>query len=78
MTPHSNFEYRMQKRMFNLLVVQSSPEWSSYIQEYDLRLSDELKPPDPYDMTISVRQWKWRMRQYVQALKAHVENDGMC
>ena len=70
MAPTFDAERRRRKRIFSLLVVQSTPEFTFYIQEYDLGAAPELAPPDPYDLTnISVRRWKWLLLQYRNELK---------
>ena len=70
---------RRRKRIFSLLVVQSTPEFTFYIQEFDLGAAPELAPPDPYDLTnISVRRWKWLMQQYHKALKRFASEQDAC
>ena len=60
---------RMRKRMFSLLVVQSTPAFTRYTQEVDFGAAPELMPPDPYDLDISVRRWKWLLSRYDKGLK---------
>ena len=70
MVLHFDADRRRQKRIFNIFVVQSTPSFRVYIQEYDFGAAPELTPPDPYDLAnISVRRWKWLMMQYDHALK---------
>ena len=69
MTPSFDVEQRMRKRIFNLLVVQSTPAFRLYMQECEFGAAPELVPPDPWDLNISVRRWKWLMREYDQAVK---------
>ena len=72
MTSLFDAEQRRRKRMFNLLVVQSTPAFRLYMQECDFGLAPDLDPPDPWDVNISVRRWNWPMRQYDQAVKQFV------
>ena len=69
MAPSFDVEQRMRKRIFNLLVVQSTPAFRLYMQECEFGAAPELVPPDPWDLNISVRRWKWLMREYDQAVK---------
>ena len=70
MAPSFDADGRRRKRIFSLLVLQSTPEFRFYIQEYDFGAAPELIPPDPYDLAnISVRRWKWLLLQYHNALK---------
>ena len=70
MAPSFDADGRRRKRIFSLLVVQSTPAFRFYIQDYDFGVAPELIPPDPYDLAnISVRRWKWLMREYDQAVK---------
>ena len=70
MAPSFDVDRRRQKRIFSLLVVQSTPSFRFYIQAYDFGAVPELTPPDPYDLAnISVRRWKWLLRHYDKALK---------
>ena len=70
MAPSFDADRRRQKRIFSLLVVQSTPSFRFYIQAYDFGAAPELTPPDPYDLAnTSVRRWKWLLRHYDKALK---------
>ena len=69
-------ERRRRKRIFNILIVQSTPAFMLYKQDCDFGAAPDLEPPDPWDLNISVRHWKWRMRQYDQAVKHHVAQRG--
>ena len=64
-----DLERRRQKRIFSLLVVQSTPAFRRYTQECDFGVAPDLDAPDPWDLNISVRRWNWLMRQYDQAVK---------
>jgi hypothetical protein len=72
MTSLFDAEQRRRKRMFNLLVVQSTPAFRLYMLEYEFGAAPEFDPPDPWDLNISVRRWSWLMRQYDQAVKRYV------
>ena len=72
MAPSFDVERRRRKRIFNLLVVQSTPAFRLYMQECDSGAAPDLDPPDPWDLNIPVRRWKWLMRQYDQAVKQYV------
>ena len=70
-------ERRRQKRIFSILVVQSTPAFRLYMQECDFGVAPDLDSPDPWDLNISVRRWNWLMRQYDQAVKQFVaQQDG--
>ena len=70
---------RRRKRIFDILVVQSTPSFRFYIQAYDFGAAPELTPPDPYDLVnISVRRWKWLLLQYHNALKRFASEQGDC
>jgi hypothetical protein len=71
-------ERRRRKRIFNLLVVQSTPAFRLYMQECDSGAAPDLDPPDPWDSSISVRRWNWLMRQYDQAIKRFAANRVGC
>jgi len=64
--------------MFNLLVVQSTPAFKLYMQQWDFGAAPDLNPPDAWDLNISVRHWKWLMRQYDQAIKRFAANRVGC
>ena len=63
---------RMRKRIVNILAVQSTPAFMLYKQDCDFGAAPYLDPPDPWDLSIPVRRWKWLMRQYDQAVKLHM------
>lgn len=60
---------RLRRRILNCLVVESSSMFMFYMQESDIGLAPDLIPLDPYDLDISVRQWKKRLHQYRKCLK---------
>ena len=78
MAPSFDVERRRRKRIFNLLVVQSTPAFRLYMQECDSGAAPDLDPPDPWDSNISVRRWNWLMRQYDQAIKRFAANRVGC
>ena len=54
-----NADRRGRKRIFDILVLQSTPAFRFYIQGYDFGTAPELAPPDPYDLVnISAHLWK--------------------
>ena len=78
MAPPFDVERRRRKRIFNLLVVQSTPAFRLYMQECNFGSAPYLDPPDAWDLNISVRRWKWLMRQYDQAIKRFAANCTGC
>ena len=74
-----NADRRGRKRIFDILVLQSTPAFRFYIQGYDFGTAPELAPPDPYDLVnISVRRWKWLLLQCHIALKRVASEQSDC
>ena len=71
-------EQRRRKRIFSLLVVQSTPAFKLYMQEWDFGAASDLNPPDAWDLNISVHRWKRLMREYDQAIKRFAANRVGC
>ena len=70
---------RRRKRIFDILIMLSTPAFRLYIQAYDFGTAPELTPPDPYDLVnISVRRWKWLLLQYHVALKRFASEQSDC
>jgi hypothetical protein len=70
---------RRRKRIFDILVMQSTPAFRFYIQAYNFGTAPELTTPDPYDLVnISVRRWKWLLLQYHVALKRFASEQSDC
>ena len=70
---------RRRKRIFDIFVVQSTPEFRLYMQAYDFGTAPELTPPDPYDLVnISVCRWKWLLLHYYVTLKRFASEQNDC
>ena len=69
MLPTFDIDKRLRKRIFSLLVVQSTPAFIRYTQQVNYGAAPELVPPDPYDVDISVRRWKWLLSQYDKGIE---------
>ena len=70
---------RRRKRIFDILVLQSTPAFRFYIQAYNFGTAPELTTPDPYDLVnISVRRWKWLLLQYHVALTRFASEQSDC
>ena len=65
-------EKRLHKRLRSIQVVQSHEPFRFYLA-HCLRgeAAPILEPPDPYELGVSCRRWRWLMRVYDGSLKAY-------
>ena len=71
-------EQRLRRRILNIVAAQSTPAFLFYMQAVDSGAAPELIPPDPYDLDISVRQWKRLVIQYHKELKKVASERNSC
>ena len=69
MAPSCDVERRIQKRIYNIWVVESSAAYMRYLEGYSFGSVKDFYAPDPFDVSISCRRWKWLMREYDQTIK---------
>ena len=72
--PLFDVEQRTRKRIYNIWVVESSTSYMRYSQEVGFGSVEEVNAPDPFDVSISTRRWKWLMHEYDQAIKQVLMN----
>ena len=64
-----DYEARLVKRVLNIHVVQSSTAYAFYVKWHDPATGTPIAAPDPYDVAMPCREWRWRLGTYDKKLK---------
>ena len=67
--PEPDYEARLAKRVLNIHVVQSSGAYAFYVNWHDPATGTPIVAPDPYDVAMPCREWRWRLGTYDKKLK---------